>query len=61
MNLIEDAEVQCPHCGEVFVIAVETAQASTTMTEDCAVCCRPIVFHIQCAPGEVLGITATAA
>ena len=61
MNLLEDAEVQCPHCGEVFAIAVETAQGSHTLTEDCAVCCRPIAFHIECEPGEVLAITVAAA
>jgi hypothetical protein len=56
MNLVEDAEVQCPYCGAVFAISVETTLGNYSMTEDCAVCCRPITFRIECEPGAVLGI-----
>lgn len=59
MNLIEDAEVQCPYCGEVFAIAVETTQGNHTLVEDCAICCRPIGMRITCEPGEVLEITTS--
>ena len=59
MNLLEDTEVQCPYCGEVFAITVDTAQGSYSTTEDCTVCCRPIAFQIECEPGEVLGVTAS--
>jgi hypothetical protein len=57
MNLVEDVEVECPYCGEVFVISVDTTNGSYTTTEDCAVCCRPIAFDIECEPGEVLSVT----
>ena len=50
-------EVQCPYCGEVFGISVDTAGGSYTTTEDCAVCCRPIALDIECNPGEVIAIT----
>ena len=53
MNLIEDVEVECPYCGELFAIEVDTGQGSYTTTEDCAVCCRPISFNIRCEPGVV--------
>jgi hypothetical protein len=56
MNLVEEAEVQCPYCGEMFPMAVDTAQGSYETTEDCTVCCRPIHFFIECAPGEVFSV-----
>lgn len=59
MNVIEDVEVQCPYCGEVFAVAIETTQGNHTTTEDCAVCCHPIALRVECRPGEVLGIAAT--
>jgi transcription elongation factor Elf1 len=52
MNLVEDVEVVCPHCGSAFVIQADTEAGSYTATEDCAICCRPIVVRIRCRPGE---------
>ena len=51
MNVNEDVEVFCPYCGEPFAIMVDTTGGNYVMTEDCAVCCRPIAFTIQCEPG----------
>ncbi|MEQ1862146.1 MAG: CPXCG motif-containing cysteine-rich protein [Chthoniobacteraceae bacterium] len=59
MNQLEDAEVLCPYCGSAFSISVDTMQGTHSTTEDCAICCRPIALRIECAPGEVLGVTAS--
>lgn len=59
MNVTEDVEVQCPYCGEIFALTVETTQGNYSTTEDCAVCCHPISLRVECKPGEVLGITAS--
>jgi hypothetical protein len=59
MDLLEDFDVQCPYCGEVFAITVDTSQGSHSMTEDCVVCCRPIHFRVDCAPGEVFAVSGT--
>ena len=56
MNLIEDIEVACPHCGESFAIEADTEAGSYTTIEDCAVCCRPMAISIQCRPGEVQSV-----
>jgi hypothetical protein len=56
VNLVEDVQVQCPYCGEVFAISVDTTQGSYATTEDCAVCCRPIALDIECEPGEVISV-----
>lgn len=61
MNLSEDIEVECPHCGEVFAIEVDTARGSYTTIEDCAVCCRPMTLTIRCRPGEVESVDVAPA
>ncbi len=38
--------VLCPYCGESFDTHIDTSAGDQTYTEDCYVCCRPIVFHI---------------
>ncbi len=46
----------CPFCGEAEELFVdEGGGAHQTYTEDCAVCCRPRVVHVEPGdePGEV--------
>jgi len=46
----------CPFCGENEEIYVDPGGGSAQLyTEDCAVCCRPRVVHVEPgdAPGEV--------
>jgi Cysteine-rich CPXCG len=48
--------VECPFCGEADDLTVdEGGGASQTYIEDCAVCCRPRVVHVEPGdePGEV--------
>ena len=59
MNLVDEYEVECPYCGEVFAISIDTTEGSYDTTEDCAVCCRPISFRVECQPGEVIAVTTT--
>jgi len=46
MSLLETVSVQCPHCWESIELVVDCSVAQQTLTEDCFVCCRPIVFDI---------------
>jgi hypothetical protein len=42
------AEVTCPFCGQVDELFVDAGGgAHQTYTEDCAVCCRPRVVHVE--------------
>ena len=59
MNLVEEHEVDCPYCGEVFAISIDTTQGSYSTTEDCTVCCRPILFQVECEPGEIIAIATS--
>jgi hypothetical protein len=48
--------VACPFCGEPEEVVVDSGGgARQTYTEDCAVCCRPRVVHVEPGdePGEV--------
>ena len=48
--------VRCPFCGEAEELYVDPGGGEhQTYTEDCAVCCRPRVVHVEPgdAPGEV--------
>lgn len=58
MNLLVPVDVQCPYCGESFPLTIDTSQGGYETTEDCSVCCRPIVFTLECEPGEVCSVEA---
>jgi transcription elongation factor Elf1 len=46
--------VACPFCGEEEEVWVDPGGAShQTYTEDCPVCCRPRVVHVE--PGDEPG------
>lgn len=46
MNPLEAIHVRCPNCGRMLVCEVDTSVEVQHYTEDCHVCCAPIVFHI---------------
>ncbi len=45
--MLEEAEVTCPYCWETIVLEVDLSAGSQTYTEDCSVCCQPIVVRLQ--------------
>jgi hypothetical protein len=50
------SSVECPFCGEVDDLHVDSGGGDTQVyVEDCAVCCRPRVVHVEpgVQPGEV--------
>jgi len=57
--VIEDHAVQCPYCGEPIVLQLDLSAGSQVYTEDCAVCCQPMLVALQVAPdgGYVVDIT----
>jgi hypothetical protein len=49
----DELEIQCPHCGETICAPVDPSQGmEQEFIEDCAVCCRAIVFRIRLAADE---------
>lgn len=40
------ARIQCPYCWETIEILVEPEIDLQTYTEDCSVCCHPILLTV---------------
>ncbi|MCU1722591.1 MULTISPECIES: CPXCG motif-containing cysteine-rich protein [Pseudomonas] len=45
--MLETAIYDCPYCGEAVETTVDLSGGDQHYIEDCAVCCRPIVFILQ--------------
>lgn len=59
--MLEEAEVTCPYCWETIVLELDLSAGSQTYTEDCSVCCRPIVVHLRVSDdGEGFEVDARA-
>jgi hypothetical protein len=50
------AGIQCPFCGALFDIVLDTTSGSQQFTTDCEVCCRPFEVRAECEPGAVVSI-----
>jgi hypothetical protein len=51
--------VDCPYCGETFETDLEAEEGETSFTEDCHVCCQPILMRARVGfDGELLGFEA---
>lgn len=50
-RLRSSVELPCPFCGEFGAVFLdEGGGESQTFVEDCAVCCRPRVVHVEQVP-----------
>jgi hypothetical protein len=58
MDSVDDVALDCPYCGEVFCILVDTSYESLDMVEDCSVCCRPIHVTMKFSGGEMVFLNA---
>lgn len=46
--MFDEASYTCSACGEEIVIPIDaSAGASQSYVEDCPVCCRPNVIHLE--------------
>ena len=55
-GLNESVELPCPFCGELGAVTVdEGGGEQQTYVEDCAVCCKPRVVHIESEPESKRG------
>ena len=46
MNLIEKNSF-CPYCGELISLLVDSSISEQNYTEDCEVCCKPMVIRVS--------------
>lgn len=54
--MLATARVTCPYCGEGFKTVVDCSAGDQEYTEDCQVCCKPIVFSVTAADGELVAL-----
>ena len=47
MSLLHEHQIDCPNCGEIITIVVDYSIIEQKYTEDCFVCCSPIVITIN--------------
>ena len=45
MHELVSQQINCPYCGEEFKALIDTSENNNQYTEDCYICCRPIVFY----------------
>jgi len=43
---LAEKKITCPYCAEVLTVMVDTSLSEQSYTEDCQVCCQPIVMDI---------------
>lgn len=46
---LTEAAVSCPYCGERIVIVIDLSAGPQEYTEDCQVCCQPMVISFDVA------------
>ena len=55
----EEASYICDSCGEEIVVPLDPSAGSHQQyVEDCPVCCRPNVIHVEFDDGELTGLWA---
>lgn len=45
--MLETQEYECPYCGEPVEAVLDLSAGDQQYIEDCAVCCRPIIFDVH--------------
>ena len=53
MSYLQEAEVECPYCGEFFPLEIDTSEGDHETITDCSVCCRPMTLTVRCEPGLI--------
>lgn len=52
--------IECPHCGESTEIHVTQEEDGQSLDQDCTVCCRAYVAHVEIEEGEAhVGVEAS--
>lgn len=47
MNPLTELLIDCPYCGEVIEILIDSSDMGQEYIEDCQVCCKPINFLVS--------------
>jgi hypothetical protein len=61
MDLVEPAEVSCPHCWETITLFVDLSVPEQSYIEDCPVCCHPMTVSCVAEDGALVSIDVDVA
>jgi len=56
----DSAKVNCPYCGHLNEMEIDSTIPSQRFVTDCETCCRPFEVHVECEAGEILSMDASA-
>ena len=59
-ELLAEASIECPWCGERIDILIDTSAGDQTYIEDCQVCCQPIEIGFTVTGDEVASLRVAA-
>ena len=54
--LLDEANVDCPFCGEPITLVIDLTVDEQDYIEDCFVCCRPIRIVCRASAGELVSL-----
>lgn len=57
MDFLTEETVDCPYCGESIAVLLDPQEAGQQYTEDCQVCCQPILFSLAADSMGNLSVT----
>lgn len=56
---MEEHDIDCPYCGEVIGLLIDCSVEQQQYTEDCQVCCSPILLSVtSTSDGELINVDA---
>ena len=47
MSALDSVLIQCPYCWETLDVSVDPSVPEQEYVEDCPVCCRASVIHVE--------------
>ena len=56
MDLLQSISIEYPYCSETIELLVDCSVAEQEYTEDCEVCCRPMVVTVSVGDDDVLSV-----
>jgi hypothetical protein len=57
--MLDSTTVACPYCWETIELELDLSAGSQTYTEDCSVCCQPILVRLT-VDGEDYSVDVAA-
>jgi len=60
VNVLIEKSDHCPYCGEDIEFLIDLSVPRQSYTEDCQVCCRPIIVNVHVDSNGGVEVLATS-